>query len=42
MKSSDFDIVKYSAHYKDQILDVWEKSVLATHDFIAMENFESI
>jgi putative acetyltransferase len=42
MKSSDFDIVKYSAHYKDQILDVWEKSVLATHDFIAMEDFESI
>ncbi len=34
MPSESFEIIKYSDAYKQQVLTVWEKSVLATHDFL--------
>lgn len=35
-------IVKYSDLYRDQVLDVWEKSVLATHHFLDADDFIEI
>lgn len=40
--NSNFEIVKYSDEYREQLLDVWEKSVLATHDFLSSTDFQSI
>ena len=42
MQTVDFEIVKYSDTYKQQILAVWERSVLATHDFLTPTDFEEI
>lgn len=42
MRTSDFEIIEYSDNYKYQILSVWEKSVLATHDFLKKEDFIEI
>ncbi len=42
MRTSDFEIIEYSDKYKYQILSVWEKSVLATHDFLKKEDFIEI
>jgi putative acetyltransferase len=42
MHNSNFEITRYSDIYKEQILDVWEKSVLATHNFLNPEDFQSI
>lgn len=36
------EIHKYSDTYKDQVLQVWEKSVAATHHFLKPEDFQSI
>jgi len=37
-----FEIKKYNDAYRDQILAVWEKSVLATHHFLAPADFMEI
>lgn len=37
-----FEIVKYSDKYREQLLDVWEKSVLATHNFLSATDFQEI
>lgn len=42
MKDLNIDIVKYSDAYRDQILMVWENSVLATHDFLRQSDFQTI
>ena len=39
---SNFQIVKYTDQYRNQILEVWEKSVLETHDFLKPDDFQSI
>lgn len=35
-------IVEYHDSYREQILAVWENSVLATHDFLTSTDFEEI
>ena len=42
MRTSDVEIIEYSNTYKEQVLTVWEKSVLATHDFLNQEDFIEI
>jgi putative acetyltransferase len=42
MNDLKFTILKYSEHYRDQILNVWERSVLATHSFLLTSDFEDI
>jgi putative acetyltransferase len=42
MLEEDPEIVKYSDSHRDQILDIWEKSVLATHNFLIPSDFVSI
>ncbi len=42
MQYKNFDIIKYSDQYHSQLLDVWEKSVVATHHFLLQEDFQSI
>ena len=37
-----FEIIKYSDHYRDQLLHVWERSVLATHTFLQADDFKAI
>jgi putative acetyltransferase len=41
-QKQNLEIVKYSDRYKEPILDVWEKSVLATHDFLRPSDFRAI
>ncbi len=40
--NQNFNIVPYTDADKDQVLHVWEKSVLATHDFLNPADFEEI
>ena len=42
MHTVNFEIIKYSDTYKQQVLTVWEKSVLATHDFLTPNDFKEI
>lgn len=42
MQDHSFEIVPYNDQYRDQILALWEKSVLATHHFLTPEDFQSI
>lgn len=35
-------IIPYSPDLRQQILDLWERSVLATHDFLKPEDFKEI
>jgi putative acetyltransferase len=42
MENDEIEIQKYSDAYREQLLVVWEKSVLATHDFLTREDFLSI
>lgn len=42
MQTDKFEIKAYSQKYKQQILAVWEQSVLATHDFLAPTDFTEI
>ena len=37
-----FQIKKYNSNYKSQIISVWEKSVIATHQFLHKEDFVEI
>ncbi|MBO9584500.1 MAG: GNAT family N-acetyltransferase [Flavobacterium sp.] len=36
------EILKYNPDYKNEVLSVWEKSVLATHLFLSEEDFVEI
>ena len=42
MTNQNFKIEKYTDKDREQILNVWEKSVLATHDFLNPIDFEEI
>jgi putative acetyltransferase len=42
MEDINIEIVKYSDKFRNQILDIWEKSVLATHTFLKPSDFQSI
>jgi len=42
MANQSFKIEKYTDKDREQILNVWEKSVLATHDFLNPIDFEEI
>ncbi|MFN3530713.1 MAG: GNAT family N-acetyltransferase [Bacteroidia bacterium] len=37
-----FEIVKYTEKHREQLIEVWEKSVLATHDFLNAPDFIEI
>ncbi|CZE50013.1 hypothetical protein [Campylobacter geochelonis] len=38
----EFSIVSYQDGYKQEILEVWESLVLATHDFLLLDDFKEI
>lgn len=40
MTNQSFKIEKYIDKDREQILNIWEKSVLATHDFLNPTDFE--
>ncbi len=42
MTKVNFEIEKYQVAYKPQILKVWEKAVMATHDFLKPQDFKDI
>lgn len=42
MPEETFEIVPYIPAYHSQVVDVWEKSVLATHHFLDPEDFQKI
>ncbi len=42
MQTDNFDIKPYTDIYRQQVLTIWEKSVLATHDFLTSSDFEEI
>lgn len=42
MHTPRFEIIKYADIYRSQVLALWEKSVLATHDFLTQTDFEEI
>ncbi|RAR75852.1 GNAT family N-acetyltransferase [Flavobacterium aciduliphilum] len=42
MTNQSFKIEKYTDKDREQILNIWEKSVLATHDFLNQADFEEI
>jgi putative acetyltransferase len=42
MQPGKFEIKAYDQKYKQQILTVWEQSVLATHDFLTPDDFTQI
>ncbi len=42
MPSDQFDITPYKDLYRQQMLALWEQSVLATHDFLLPADFEEI
>lgn len=42
MRTNKFEINRYSDNHKQQILTIWEKAVLDTHDFLTPNDFEEI
>ena len=42
MQADNFEINPYTEVYRQQLLTIWEKSVLATHDFLTSVDFEEI
>lgn len=42
MQETNFTINPYIDEYREQILAIWERSVLATHDFLNSNDFEEI
>jgi putative acetyltransferase len=42
MQTDNFKITPYSDLYRQQVLAIWEKSVLATHYFLASTDFREI
>ena len=42
MQTEHYEIKPYTETYRQQILTIWEKSVLATHGFLTSSDFEEI
>lgn len=42
MQDNDLTICSYSQQYRQEVLDVWERAVLATHDFLTPTDFDEI
>ena len=42
MDHQEFDIKPYRQAHRNQLIKVWEDSVLATHYFLKKEDFEKI
>ena len=42
MKTESIEIENYNDKYKEQLIAVWEKSVLETHDFLKKSDFLEI
>jgi putative acetyltransferase len=42
MQDNDLTICSYSQQYRQEILNVWERAVLATHDFLTPTDFDEI
>jgi putative acetyltransferase len=42
MPNQNYKIETYTDNDREQILNIWEKSVLATHDFLKPTDFEEI
>lgn len=42
MSNQNYKIEAYTDNDREQILNIWEKSVLATHDFLKPTDFEEI
>ena len=42
MQQEHIQIIPYNDAYRLQVLNVWEQSVLATHDFLSPKDFEEI
>lgn len=42
MQTDNFEINEYTDIYRQQVLTIWEKSVIATHDFLSSTDFEEI
>lgn len=42
MELDDVEIKPYNKKFRQQILTVWEKAVLATHDFLTQSDFDEI
>jgi putative acetyltransferase len=42
MGSQRVDIITYNDKYREQVLEVWEQSVLATHQFLKQADFQTI
>ncbi|HYF68884.1 MAG TPA: GNAT family N-acetyltransferase [Ohtaekwangia sp.] len=42
MTNQDYSIEPYTVNDRVQVLDVWEDSVLATHDFLDQTDFQEI
>lgn len=42
MQPDNFAINPYDDMYRQQVLSIWEQSVLATHDFLTSTDFEEI
>lgn len=42
MQIDNFEISPYTDSYRKQVLIIWEKSVLATHDFLSPSDFVEI
>lgn len=42
MRTDEFQIIPYQDGHRQQLLAVWEKSVLATHHFLEPNDFEAI
>jgi putative acetyltransferase len=42
MQTNNFKINPYTDIYRQQVLTIWEKSVLSTHDFLTTTDFEEI
>lgn len=42
LQNIEFEIKPYSAIYRQQLLEIWERSVLTSHDFLTSSDFEEI
>lgn len=42
MQADNFEIYPYTERYRQQVLKIWEQSVLATHHFLTPTDFEEI
>ena len=42
VNKNDAKIVRYADRHREQLIDVWERSVLATHHFLGTADFQTI